>query len=356
MKMRAILLIFISIKSLTQPMQSVKKNKDSDIPLINQITSWLKSGRDITIDKLSQVGRFLSHEEYKKCLVDRKNCSKKKFLALVALDFAIFVVLLTLHLEKLERWKWRKDEKRLLEKRRKAWLPRIEEEEEQIIGAEREAPSLYESQEERFKLIKRDRTNLRKELGIPYDDPHPEYKRMFWMDTRKVKDFFRYVAHEGELNVIKELINWVKDETGSVPRPSQPRRVLGVPGEQSKDFHRQLLQRLKTEQMDGYSAIGVAAASHKLNEDKKREVINFLKKEMGIMPTEKDREMVRLAEWEKDQPAREAFQEFIGNTRALHERGELSRKELPAEMGVKIWKEVVSEPLLPRSSKKQEED
>ena len=98
----------------------------------------------------------------------------------------------------------------------------------------------------------------------------------------------------------------------------------------------------------------MAVASHELDESKKREVIGFLMDEMGIMPTEKDKKMVRLAEWEEDQPIRKAFEEFLVQTK------EPGKKEKPSlfspEIDVKIWKELVPEPLLPEAPKEKEED
>ena len=302
-----------------QPMHAIKNDKDSDISLIKQVTSWLRSGH-VTRDTINQVKEFLRHEEYGKCLKCEKTCSKAKLLVLFALDIALAVAYS----------KWDKD-KLIFEpfvSKLRQW---------QIRKAEEKAPIFGKKQEKRFVSIKRDRKTLRNRFAFPFRPQNKPEVMELDIIMGDTKSFFENIFKGSEL-YLKNIKNLLIDSV-----LSNAEKVLTT------------FKNARTDDPEGYSAIGVAAASYRLDESKKKEVINFLMDEIGIIPTEKDKQMVRLAEWDEDQPTvRDPFQEFIGTTRGLQRRGEIHKEALSPEIYKEIWKKVVPEPLLPEAPKEKE--
>ncbi len=336
MKMRAILLIFISISSIVQPMHAVKNDNASDISLIKQVTSWLRSGH-VTRDTINQVKEFLSHEEYRKCLRDRKTCSKAKFLALVALDAVLVMLLVGLVREPIGK---------------ALFTAQLKWKERAIKKAEEKAPLLTEEKKEEFKQIRKDRNVFRDESVYHASDIREWEISSIFSVTAPAAAFFDLI-YEGNLKTIKSLVKYATgepdEEIFALPASPEERQ-------QRINRYKKRVEELKnalTDPPKGYSAIGVAAASHKLDESKKKEIINFLKDEMGIIPTEKDKQMVRLAEWEWDEPRRKELLSFIAVIESTKEEDEII-PALPPGKYKEIWHQAVPGPLLPESSKEKE--
>ena len=302
---RIILLGLITVSSLNTPLLAVKQ-ESSDVSKIQRMTRWVKSWRFPTKEDVRKVLKFLSHEEYVKCLKNRKKCSWKKVAALVALDAAIVAALIKGKKAFNAAKKSREEEIRKQKEKKALEVKKL------IKGWDSSSISMPE----KFKEVAEDIKIFR-------------------------KDFVRHI--KGVPGVLIPL--WENAYRGNLDtwRRKFPEEWL-------------LAKRFARKGGFGYSYIGMTAASHLLDEKKFKEVINHLEDTVGLVPTEGDRLMVELFEWEHDEPARREIAVFGRLRTEPRIRAEIFPPEIIKEIGTYLTPPPLLPPEEPIGSGKQEEE
>ncbi len=341
---RIILLGLITVSSPNTPLLAVKQ-AGSDVSKIQRMTKWVKSWRLPTKEDVRTILKFLSHEEYVKCLKNRKKCSWKKVAALVALDTVVIAA---------------------------------------IIKGKKAFNAAKKRREEEFQEKWKAALPIPQEDIVVPDHIPPKFEEVFKYRKKVQQDFKGYelMATGGFLGSLP----WAGVYRGDLEGKSEPWRFGGAYSPPIRRKWKDIIQENKDKRYyepdesgknTYFSLIGMAAASHLLDEEKLKEVIDYLIDEVGVVPTEKDRLMVKLFEWEQDELARRKITIFglpRWEKEKMQERWQKGKKQerlpteprippeiFPPEIIKEFGRHLTPPPLLPPeeptgSLGKQEED